>query len=327
MSEPSLYDEAREIVASAREILMELEEEGVDAIQPAQLPEPLHEPVTPGAAGAESRATTTVRADRANVDGAGNPATPAMREDHASVDGPGDRPPAAESARRVPAPGPGIETAHDDVASPRSTDEPSKPQIHRTELASVPDWGANPTLETVQEQLGDCKRCGLCERRNRIVFGSGNPDADLMFIGEGPGEQEDIQGLPFVGHAGDLLTQMIEKGIETPRADVYICNIVKCRPPGNRNPLPDEIAACRPFLDGQIDAVRPKVIVSLGKPASGLLLGRNVAITRERGTWQSYRGIPLMPTFHPAFLLRQYSLENRRRVWGDLKQAIARTRE
>ena len=148
-----------------------------------------------------------------------------------------------------------------------------------------------------------------------------------MFIGEGPGADEDRQGLPFVGRAGELLTQMIEKGLQISRSDVYICNIVKCRPPKNRNPLPDEVAACRPFLDGQIGAVNPKVIVSLGKPAASLLLGREVAITRLRGTWQSYRGIPLMPTLHPAFILRQYTPENRRLVWEDLKSALARVRE
>ncbi len=123
------------------------------------------------------------------------------------------------------------------------------------------------------------------------------------------------------------MTQMIEKGLGVPRSSVYICNIVKCRPPNNRNPLPDEVSACKPFLDGQIDAIRPKVIVTLGKPAASLLLGRDVAITRVRGTWQQYRDIPVMPTFHPAFLLRQYTPENRRLVWEDLKAALAKTRE
>lgn len=189
-----------------------------------------------------------------------------------------------------------------------------------------PVWGPSPTLLEVKEVLGDCDRCGLCAGRRNIVFGSGNPNADLMFIGEGPGEQEDLQGLPFVGRAGELLTQMIEKGIEIPRTDVYICNIVKCRPPGNRNPKPDEVKACSPFLDGQIDAIKPKVIVTLGKPAAGLLLGREVSITRLRGQWQQYRGIPMMPTLHPAYILRQYTAENRRRVWDDLKAAVARMR-
>jgi uracil-DNA glycosylase family 4 len=186
--------------------------------------------------------------------------------------------------------------------------------------------GPQPSLEEVRTHLGDCTRCELCRGRQSIVFGDGNPDADLMFIGEGPGEQEDLRGLPFVGRAGELLTQMIEKGIGIPRSEVYICNIVKCRPPRNRNPLPPEVSACRPFLDGQIRAVAPKVIVTLGKPAASLLLDREVAITRLRGTWQEYRNIPLMPTLHPAYVLRQYTTENRRAVWQDLQAAIERTR-
>jgi uracil-DNA glycosylase family 4 len=145
-----------------------------------------------------------------------------------------------------------------------------------------------------------------------------------MFVGEGPGETEDQQGLPFVGRAGELLTQMIEKGLGIPRRSVYICNVVKCRPPNNRTPQADEVAACSPFLDGQIAAVAPRVIVALCKPAASRLLGRDVAITKLRGVWHAYRGIPLMPTFHPAFLLRQYTAENRRLVWEDLKAALAR---
>ncbi len=209
------------------------------------------------------------------------------------------------------------------VAEPAPT--PVRPTAR--EAATFPSSEGRPTLDSVRAELGDCTRCGLCERRRTIVFGDGDPNADLMFIGEGPGESEDAQGLPFVGRAGELLTQMIEKGIEIPRSSVYICNIVKCRPPGNRNPLPPEVAACRPFLDGQIAAVRPRVIVTLGKPAASLLLGREVAITRIRGTWQEYQGIPLMPTLHPAYLLRQYTPENRRAVWEDLKAALARSRE
>jgi len=167
----------------------------------------------------------------------------------------------------------------------------------------------------------------LCEGRNRIVFGDGKTDAALMFIGEGPGQEEDRRGLPFVGRAGELLTQMIEAGLEIQRSEVYICNIVKCRPPGNRTPRPDEVATCKPFLDGQIDAVKPRTIVALGRPATSLLLGRDVSITRVRGTWHEYRGIPLMPTFHPAYLLRQYTTENRRVVWEDLKAALACSRQ
>ena len=186
---------------------------------------------------------------------------------------------------------------------------------------------SRPTLAQVRDQLGECTRCRLCEGRTQIVFGDGDPQAALMFIGEGPGENEDLRGIPFVGRAGELLTQMIEKGLGIARRDVYICNIVKCRPPGNRTPLADEAHTCGAFLDGQIAAVRPKVIVALGKPAASLLLGREVAITRVRGTWQTYKGIPLMPTFHPAFVLRQYTEENRRLVWSDLKAALERSRQ
>jgi DNA polymerase len=191
----------------------------------------------------------------------------------------------------------------------------------------APTWSADATLEHVRAVLGDCKRCRLCEQRTQIVFGDGNPHAELMFVGEGPGAEEDRTGLPFVGRAGELLTAMIEKGLGIPRRDVYICNIVKCRPPGNRTPLPDEARTCGAFLDGQIAAVQPKVIVALGKPATSLLLGRDIAITRVRGTWQSYKGIPVMPTLHPAFVLRQYTEENRRAVWSDLRAALARVRE
>jgi uracil-DNA glycosylase family 4 len=186
---------------------------------------------------------------------------------------------------------------------------------------------ATSELEAVRASLGDCTRCRLSQGRTQIVFGDGNPNADLLFVGEGPGAEEDRRGVPFVGRAGELLTQMIEKGLEIPRSEVYICNIVKCRPPENRTPLPDEVSTCQPFLDGQIDAVRPRVIVALGKPAASLLLGRDVAITRIRGTWHEYRGIPLMPTLHPAYVLRQYSPENRGNVWSDLKAALARARE
>jgi len=187
-------------------------------------------------------------------------------------------------------------------------------------------WPERPTLEEVRRVLGDCRRCRLAEGRTHIVFGDGSPDADLMFIGEGPGETEDQRGLPFVGRAGELLTQMIEKGLGIPRSAVYICNVVKCRPPNNRAPLSDEVDACSPFLDGQIAAVAPRVIVALGKPAASRLLGRDVPISKVRGVWHEYRGIPLMPTFHPAFVLRQYTPENRRLVWGDLKSAFARAR-
>jgi uracil-DNA glycosylase family 4 len=198
---------------------------------------------------------------------------------------------------------------------------------YETEPARSKGTQAAQTLEAVRRELGECTRCPLSAGRNRIVFGDGNPDAALMFIGEGPGREEDQRGLPFVGRAGELLTQMIERGLEIPRSEVYICNIVKCRPPNNRDPQPNEVATCKPFLDGQIDAVQPRTIIALGRPATSLLLGRDIAISKVRGTWHEYRGIPLMPTFHPAFLLRQYTPENRRAVWEDLKAALARSRQ
>lgn len=255
----ALRGEARALVRSARALLVELAEEGVEG------------------------------ADRTH-------APPAL----------------AARAARPPADRPASSAGSDPVTA-RASDAPGSAE--------------RPTLDAVRSALGDCTRCRLCEGRTNIVFGDGSPTADLMFIGEGPGEQEDLRGLPFVGRAGELLTSMIEKGLGLQRSDVYICNIVKCRPPGNRTPLPDEVAACRPFLEGQIDAVAPRVIVALGKPATSLLLGRDVAITKLRGTWHAHRGIPVMPTFHPAFVLRQYTPENRRLVWEDLKAALKRARE
>ena len=191
------------------------------------------------------------------------------------------------------------------------------------DLFSIPSDGPRKGLQDIRDDLGECTRCRLHERRTHIVFGVGNPSADLMFVGEGPGRDEDEQGEPFVGRAGQKLNGMI-RAIGLERGDVYIANIVKCRPPDNRDPKPDEIATCSPFLLEQIESVRPKVIVTLGSPATKTLLGIKTGITKVRGTWQSYRGIPVMPTYHPAFLLRQYTEENRRLVWADLKAARAR---
>lgn len=183
--------------------------------------------------------------------------------------------------------------------------------------------GETNLLANVRDELGDCARCKLSKTRKTIVFGSGNPNADLVFVGEGPGADEDEQGLPFVGRAGKKLTEIIEKGMGLSRADdVYICNIVKCRPPGNRDPEPDEIAACKPFLLKQLTAIKPKVIVALGRPASSTLLGRAVAITKERGIWQEFEGVKLMLTFHPSYLIRCYTLENRRAVQSDMNMVL-----
>ena len=178
-----------------------------------------------------------------------------------------------------------------------------------------------PLLEKVRTELGECDRCKLHRTRTNIVFGVGNPEARLMFVGEAPGEDEDLQGFPFVGKAGQLLTRMIE-AMGLRREDVYICNTVKCRPPNNRNPEPDELLACEPFLKGQLGAVKPEVIVTLGKFAAQSLLREQTPITRLRGQWREYEGIPVMPTFHPAYLLR--SPAEKGKVWEDLKQVMKR---
>jgi DNA polymerase len=185
---------------------------------------------------------------------------------------------------------------------------------------------AASALAVVRDDLGDCRRCKLCEARTHIVFGVGNPSAKLMFVGEGPGADEDAQGEPFVGRAGQKLNEMI-RAIGLTRQDVYIANVVKCRPPGNRDPQPDEVATCSPFLFRQIEAIGPKVIVALGSPAAKTLLGTKAGITSLRGRWGSFRGIPVMPTFHPAYLLRSYTVENRTKVFEDLKAARSRIDE
>jgi DNA polymerase len=194
------------------------------------------------------------------------------------------------------------------------------------ELASSPRRAEDPAREglaAIREHLGDCRRCKLAGTRTNIVFGVGNPQAKLMFVGEGPGADEDAKGEPFVGRAGQKLNEMI-RAIGFAREDVYIANVVKCRPPGNRDPEPEEVATCSPFLVRQIEAIRPRVIVALGSPAAKMLLGTKAGITALRGTWGWFRGIPVMPTFHPAYLLRAYTPENRRLVFEDLKAARAR---
>jgi len=178
-------------------------------------------------------------------------------------------------------------------------------------------------LREIRDEIGDCKRCKLHAGRTHIVFGVGNPRARLMFVGEGPGAEEDARGEPFVGRAGKKLDEMI-RSIGLEREEVYIANLVKCRPPENRTPEPDEVGTCARFLFAQIEAIRPRVLVALGAPATKTLLGTRTGITQLRGNWGAFRGIPVMPTFHPAYLLRVYTPENRRKVWDDLKAARAK---
>jgi len=182
---------------------------------------------------------------------------------------------------------------------------------------------ADETLEDIRRDLGDCRRCKLASTRTNIVFGEGNPKAELMFVGEGPGADEDATGRPFVGRAGQLLTKMIE-AIDLKREDVYIANVVKSRPPGNRAPEADEVKACIPFLFRQIEAIRPKLIVALGNPAMQALLDTKIGITKMRGQLQDYprvSAIKVLPTFHPAYLLR--SPDKKREAWEDLKKVRA----
>ena len=176
--------------------------------------------------------------------------------------------------------------------------------------------GSMPDLPSLQKFVEGCQRCKLGKTRTNIVFGQGNPHAELMFVGEAPGRDEDEQGLAFVGRAGQLLTKIIE-AIGRKREDVFIANVLRCRPPNNRNPEPDEVAACRPFLDESIRLIAPKVIVTLGTFAAQALLETDESIGRLRGRWKTARGVRVMPTFHPAFLLR--SPERKKDVWEDMK--------
>ncbi len=172
------------------------------------------------------------------------------------------------------------------------------------------------TLDNVREELGDCQRCKLAATRTRLVFGAGNPDADLMFVGEAPGFEEDRQGLPFVGRAGGLLTKIIES-IDMKREDVYICNVLKCRPPGNRNPEQEEVETCSPFLRQQIEVIQPKLVCCMGAFAAQTMLRTKVPISKLRGQFHDIDGIRYIATFHPAYLLR--NPEKKREVWEDMK--------
>jgi uracil-DNA glycosylase family 4 len=185
----------------------------------------------------------------------------------------------------------------------------------------------NDTLERICSDIGDCKRCKLHVGRNKIVFGVGNPSAKLVFVGEGPGADEDAQGIPFVGRAGQLLTQMIEgtsakEGLPLKRADIYICNVVKCRPPENRTPESEEMEICGQFLFRQLLAIQPKAIMALGSTAAKALLGGKEGVTKLRGKWHKWRDIPLMVTYHPSYLLRPYNQDAKREAWEDLKKTL-----
>lgn len=176
-------------------------------------------------------------------------------------------------------------------------------------------------LEELRSEIGDCQMCKLGKTRTKLVFGVGNPDARIVFVGEGPGKDEDIQGEPFVGRAGQLLTDIITKGMKMRREDVYICNVVKCRPPENRNPEPDEVDACEGFLIKQLEIIRPEIVVALGTFAAKTLLKTDFPISKIRGRFHDYHGMKLMPTYHPAYLLR--NPEKKKETWEDIKMVLA----
>ncbi len=232
--------------------------------------------------------------------------------------------PAPSAARSVEAP-PGELVAADlpasssDAGSPRR-DVVAAPRSAAGDLFMPAGAASAATLDDLRAAIGDCQRCKLAPHRTTLVFGVGNPRAELVFVGEAPGRDEDLKGEPFVGRAGQLLTEIIVKGMKLQREDVYIANVIKCRPPQNRNPEPDEIASCEPFLIRQLEVIGPKVIVALGTFAVQALLKIRTPITRLRGNWADYHGIPLMPTFHPAYLLRNPG--DKRLVWQDIQQVM-----
>ena len=212
----------------------------------------------------------------------------------------------------------------------RRTAPPQAPIIEMPQV-KIPDIlplaPVGDTLMRILEDIGDCHRCRLSEQRNKIVFGVGNEQAKLVFVGEGPGADEDAQGIPFIGRAGQLLTQMIEgtaakEGIPLKRADVYICNVVKCRPPENRTPQSDEMEICGQFLFRQLSVIQPKAICALGSTAAKAILGTKEGVTRLRGKWHKWRDIPVIVTFHPSYLLRPYNQDAKREAWEDLKKVL-----
>jgi len=232
-------------------------------------------------------------------------------------------PEAAASAARKP---PGIVNSPDEKKLTVRRDDGSQSSLAPPKNAAAELFYRYPGLEEVanldalREFIGVCTRCKLAPGRTNLVFGVGNPNAELMFVGEAPGADEDLQGEPFVGRAGQLLTDIIERGMGIPRHDVYICNVIKCRPPENRNPEPDEVTTCEPFLFRQIDLVRPKAIVGLGTFAVQALLKVKTPISKLRGIWHEVRSIKMMPTFHPAYLLRNPA--DKRLVWADIQEVM-----
>jgi uracil-DNA glycosylase len=273
------------ILASLRDYIEQLREEGLDGL-------PVVNPPSPALAGPQPQTAEVAAASAAR-----KPARMANSPDEKKLTVKRD-----DNAQQPQSP----------LAMPSNTP---------TELFSrYPGLEKIADLDMLREFIGACTRCKLAPGRTKLVFGVGNPNAELMFVGEAPGADEDLQGEPFVGRAGQLLTDIIERGMGMSRNDVYICNVIKCRPPGNRNPEPDEVSTCEPFLFRQIDLVRPKVIVGLGTFAVQALLKVKTPISKLRGNWHEMRGIKMMPTFHPAYLLRNPA--DKRLVWADIQEVM-----
>lgn len=212
-----------------------------------------------------------------------------------------------------------------DVASMLDTIAVSSPAVNDGCASSIPIADATDPLAALRAEVAACTKCGLCTTRTQTVFSDGNPRAGIVFVGEAPGRDEDLQGTPFVGKAGQLLTDIIQKGMNLPRDEVYICNILKCRPPNNRDPHPDEVAQCEPYLVRQLDLVQPKVICCLGRIAAQTLLKTTESLGRLRGKWHRYHGIPLRVTYHPAYILRQHgeSLRDaKQKTWMDVLEVL-----
>ena len=210
-----------------------------------------------------------------------------------------------------------------EVKKPKATelflpdaDSPPFPVINHS-----PDAKKSLLIALDDKEVRGCTKCRLCETRTNTVFGEGDPNAKIFFIGEGPGENEDLQGRPFVGRAGDLLNKWIA-AMTLQREQVFIANIVKCRPPGNREPAPDEVATCTPYLQRQLEIIRPQVIITLGRPSAQYMLQSKLAMGKLRGQWHDWRGIKLMPTYHPAYVLRSYNYPTRAAVWSDLQMVM-----
>jgi DNA polymerase len=216
-----------------------------------------------------------------------------------------------------------VKAAEPVQARPSQAAAPVVPAVLPLSSMAPPD----DTLLKIIEDMGDCRRCRLHEGRNKIVFGVGDEKSPLVFVGEGPGADEDAQGIPFVGRAGQLLTQMIEntakkEGIPLLRSQVYICNVVKCRPPGNRTPEPDEMEICGQFLFRQLSTIKPRAICALGGTAARALTGHKEGVTKMRGKWFQWQDIPVMVTYHPSYLLRPYNQDAKREAWEDLKRLL-----